>query len=171
MSGEPHGEATVPGEEAVAATAPHGRVNAAVIRLLVAFEHLLLYAVSLILLGIGATVLVVVVTSIVTSRASWMERLIGGLEALLLILIILEIFLTVLNHLRGGRIQLEFFVIIGIIALVRHILSIVVRLAIPETAADSERQLLELSVDAGAIFLLVSALAVARWSARRSDIA
>jgi uncharacterized membrane protein (DUF373 family) len=139
------------------------------LRLLIATEQALLYAVSLFLLAIGAMVLAVSVMTIITSREPWMERLIGSLEALLLILIIMEIFLTVLNHLRGGGIQLEFFVVIGIIALVRHILSIVVRLAVPESGVESRRELLELTVDAGAIFLLVAALAVARWSLRRSE--
>jgi uncharacterized membrane protein (DUF373 family) len=139
------------------------------LRLLISTERLLLYAVSLILLAIGAMVLALSVMSIITSREPWMERLIGSLEGLLLILIIVEIFLTVLNHLRGGGIQLEFFVVIGIIALVRHILSIVVRLAVPASNIASRRELLELTVDAGTIFLLVAALAVARWSVRRFD--
>jgi uncharacterized membrane protein (DUF373 family) len=140
------------------------------LRLLLGIERVLLYAVSLILLVIGVAVLVLSMASIVTSREPWTERLIGSLETLLLILIIVEIFLTVLNHLRGGGIQLEFFVVIGIIALVRHILSIVVRLAVPVTSAESRRELFELSVDAGAIFVLVAALAVARWSGGRFDI-
>jgi uncharacterized membrane protein (DUF373 family) len=149
----------------------HGEPERAALRLLVTIEHALLHVVALVLLAIGAAVLVVSLTAVFVSRGPWLERLIGSLEGLLLILIIMEIFVTVLNHLRGGRIQLEFFIIIGIIALVRHILSIVVRLAVPETTVESQRQLLELTVDAGAIFLLVGALAVARWTARRSDIA
>jgi uncharacterized membrane protein (DUF373 family) len=141
------------------------------LRLLVGIERALLYLVSLALLGIGGAVLVVTLVQIAVSRASWLERLIDGLEGLLLIVIIMEVFMTVLNHLRGGRIQLEFFVIIAIIALARHILSIVVRLAVPETAAEVQRQLVDLSVDSVAILLLVGALAIARLSGRPSDIA
>lgn len=173
MSGEPEGEAVSPSGVA----GPGVDVNTEVppdplmLRLLVTIEHVLLYIVSLVLLAIGAMVLVVSIVTTFTSREPWLERLIDGLEALLLFLIIMEIFVTVLHHLRGGGIQIEFFIVIGIIALVRHILSIVVRLAVPETHLQGQRELLELTVDAAAIFLLVAALAVARWTGRRSQAA
>ena len=172
MSGEPDGEA-VPPPPAAAGPDVHIDVppDSLMLRLLIHIEHTLLYVVSLALLAIGAMVLVVSVVTTFASREPWLERLIDGLEALLLFLIIMEIFVTVLHHLRGGGIQLEFFIVIGIIALVRHILSIVVRLAVPETHVQGQRQVLELTADAAAIFLLVAALAVARWSGRRSSAA
>jgi uncharacterized membrane protein (DUF373 family) len=88
---------------------------------------------------------------------------------LLLVLIILEIFVTVLAHLEGGRLQLEPFIIVGVIAVVRHILSVVVRLAVSMTVAESRAQWIELAVYAGVAFLLVAALAIARWSQRVAD--
>jgi phosphate starvation-inducible membrane PsiE len=174
MSGEAEGRAAPPSEAAApgadAGVDAHLGVplDSPALRLLVTIEHALLYVASLVLLAIGAMVLIVSVVTTFTSRESWLERLIDGLEALLLFLIIMEIFVTVMHHLRGGTIQMEFFIVIGIIALVRHILSIVVRLAVPESHLDGQRELMELAVDSGAIFLLVVALAVARWSGRRS---
>lgn len=56
-------------------------------------------------------------------------------------------------------------------ALVRHILSVVVRLTIPPSPVASRQQLWDPAVDAGAAFVLVVALAIARWSARWADIA
>jgi hypothetical protein len=50
--------------------------------------------------------------------------------------------------------------------LIRHILSIVVRLAVPETPQERRDQLLELSINSAVAFLLVAALALARWSQR-----
>ncbi|HSV68012.1 MAG TPA: hypothetical protein VLJ59_19235 [Mycobacteriales bacterium] len=71
-------------------------------------------------------------------------------------------------HLEGEHFQLEPFIVVGIIADVRHILSIVVSLALPETATVNRDRLVELDVDAGAAFVLVAGLALARWSQGRS---
>lgn len=139
------------------------------LRILARAEYLLLYLVSLALLAVGGGVLVLAALEAIHTDRAWTERFIVFLEELLLVLIIVEIFVTVQTHLAGGRLQLEPFIIIGIIALVRHILSIVVRLAVPETAAQTRIRLTELAVDAAAAFLLVAALALARWSLRRSD--
>lgn len=95
------------------------------------------------------------------------EKIIIILEELLLVLIVLEIFVTVQTHLEGGRLQLEPFIIVGIIAIIRHILSVVVRLTIPVNPAESRQQLTELAIYAGSAFILVAALALTRWSRRR----
>jgi uncharacterized membrane protein (DUF373 family) len=142
-----------------------------VTRLLVNLERILLYTVAFALLIIGAAVLAISIISAIRHHVSWTEHLVVSIEGILLFLIIMEVFITVLTHARGGRIQLEFFIVIGVIALVRHILSTVIRLTIPTTPAASRQQLWELGVDAGAAFVLVAALAVARWSARWSDVA
>jgi uncharacterized membrane protein (DUF373 family) len=136
------------------------------LRTLVTAEYMLLYLVSFVLLGIGVGVLIHTVVIVVRNRSPWTETFISVIEALLLILIITEIFLTVLAHLEGHRLQLEPFLLVGIIALIRHVLSIVVRLAIPETPEERRDQLLELSINSGAAFLLVAALTLARWSQR-----
>jgi uncharacterized membrane protein (DUF373 family) len=107
------------------------------------------------------------ISELLRSEASWPERFVVVLEELLLVLIILEIFVTVLTHLQGGRLQLEPFIIVAVIAVVRHILSIVVRLAIPGAPVQSRFGLTELAANAGVAFLLVAALALNRWSQRR----
>jgi phosphate-starvation-inducible protein E len=75
--------------------------------------------------------------TVAQSSGSWTTKTITVIEELLLVLIILEIFVTVLAYLEGGRLQLEPFIIVGVIAVVRHILSVVVRLAVSMTAAES----------------------------------
>jgi uncharacterized membrane protein (DUF373 family) len=173
MPGDTHGTnvpAPSAGSDSGSIWPGHGQSNAAV-RLLVNLEHFLLYIVALALLVIGAAVLVVSGASAILRHAPWTERLVTSLEGILLFLIIIEIFVTILTHARGEHIQLEFFIVIGVIALVRHILSIVVRLTIPMSPAAGHQQLWDLAVDAGAAFVLVAALAIARWSARRSDVA
>jgi uncharacterized membrane protein (DUF373 family) len=150
---------------------PRHEESIGVLRLLVAIEHILLYVVAFALLVVGAAVLVASAVSVIFHHASWMDRLITGVEGILLFLIIMEIFVTILTHARGGRIQLEFFIVIGVIALVRHILSVVVRLTVPTSPQADRQQLGDLAVDAAAAFILVVALAVARWSTRKSDVA
>ncbi|WP_345360680.1 phosphate-starvation-inducible PsiE family protein [Actinoallomurus liliacearum] len=173
MSGDMH-RANTPssdGPDAGAALPGHDRADAIAIRLLVGLEHVLLYVVAFGLLVVGAAVLASSAASAILQHASWTARLITSVEGILLYLIIMEIFITILTHARGGRIQLEFFIVIGVIALVRHILSVVVRLTIPTSPPASRQQLWDLAVDAGAAFVLVVALAIARWSARRTDAA
>ena len=136
-------------------------------RLLAAIETTLLRLVSFVLLASGLGVLVSALVRAVTDQASWTETFIDVLQEMLLVLIIVEIFITVQAHLNTGRLRLEPFIVVGIIAVVRHILSIVVRLTVPETSQQIRDRLTELAVDAGAAFLLVAALALARWSQRR----
>jgi uncharacterized membrane protein (DUF373 family) len=135
-----------------------------VLRFLAWTERVLLYLVSLMLLAVGAAIIVFMCVTVAQSSGTWTSKTIIIIEELLLVLIVLEIFITVLTHLEGGRLQLEPFIVVGVIAVVRHILSVVVRLAVSMTAAESRAQWIELAVYAGVAFLLVAALAVARWS-------
>jgi uncharacterized membrane protein (DUF373 family) len=173
MPGDTHG-ANIPSPSGgfdFESSLPGHDQSSAVLRLLLKLEHILLYIVAFALLAVGAAVLVTSTASALLHHASWTERLIVSVEGILLFLIIMEIFITILTHAGGGRIQLEFFIVIGVIALVRHILSVVVRLTLPTSPPASRQQLWDLAVDAGAAFVLVVALAIARWSARRTDAA
>jgi uncharacterized membrane protein (DUF373 family) len=143
------------------------RPDAALLRMLAYAEYAVLYVVALLLLALGSAVLARSISELLRSEASWPERFVVVLEELLLVLIILEIFVTVLTHLQGGRLQLEPFITVAVIAVVRHILSIVVRLAIPGAPVQSRFGLTELAANAGVAFLLVAALALNRWSQRR----
>lgn len=136
------------------------------LQLLANAEHAILYAVCVFLLILATGVLVQLGFSIVQSHSSWPEAIIITIEELLLVLIVLEIFVTVLTHLQGGHLLLEPFIIVGIIALVRHILSVVVRHTVTQTPQLGREQLIELTTYAGAAFLLVAGLALARWSRR-----
>jgi hypothetical protein len=65
------------------------------IRLLVRFEYVLLHLTAFVLLVIGAAVLFLTITAALHGPVSWPERLIVVIEELLLVLIIIEIFVTV----------------------------------------------------------------------------
>lgn len=143
------------------------RADAAALGMLAYAEYALLYVVAVALLALSGVVLARTISGFLGGAGTWPERSIVVLEELLLVLIILEIFVTVLAHLQGGRLQLEPFIVVAIIAVVRHILSIVVRLAIPGSPAQDRFGLAELVVNTGVMFLLVAALALNRWSQRR----
>ncbi|MEV4248380.1 phosphate-starvation-inducible PsiE family protein [Streptosporangium canum] len=146
----------------------HRSANARLLNALATAEHVILYLVSLMLLAVGVGILAAMSFTIIRGETSGAEKIIVVIEELLLVLIVLEIFVTVQTHLEGGRLQLEPFIIVGVIAIVRHILSVVVRLSIPVTSADHRERLIELAVYSGCAFALVAALALARWSQRPS---
>lgn len=147
------------------------KLGALVLRALMFSEYLLLYVVSFVLLVLAAAILVAAIGSVVHSTAPWPQQFLDMIEELLLLLIVLEIFVTVVHHLRGGHLQLEPFIVVGVIALVRHILSIVINLAVPGAAPVTRDQLIELSISAGAVLALVAALALTRWSGQRPSLA
>jgi uncharacterized membrane protein (DUF373 family) len=156
-----------PGPRGVPAPPPPNiavRPDTRLMRLLTDAEHGILYLVSIVLLVVAAGIMVQLVLTIVRSHGSWPEVIIVSIEELLLVLMVLEIFVTVITHLEGGHLLLEPFIIVGIIAVVRHILSVVVRLTVAQTPDESREELMELGAYAGATFLLVAALTLARWS-------
>ncbi|GLX01555.1 phosphate-starvation-inducible PsiE family protein [Microtetraspora sp. NBRC 16547] len=140
--------------------------DAPMLRILNRIERTLLYLVSAILLAVAGGIIVMMFVTAARNPSPWPERAIILIEELLLVLIVLEIFVTVRAHLEGGRIQLEPFIIVGVIAVVRHILSVVVRLSVTMTMAERRDQFTEMAVYAGVAFILVLALAIARWSKR-----
>jgi uncharacterized membrane protein (DUF373 family) len=172
MTGTPSEESTSEDERRGAvdeemARHEHRAWRTTLVRALATAEYALLVLISSVLLVLAGGILVAAVLSVVESPGSWQERFISLIEELLLVLIVLEIYITVMHHLRGGRLRLEPFIIVAVIAVVRHILSIVIRLTFPGAPPVSHDQLLELSFNSGAVAVLVAALALARWSSRR----
>lgn len=143
------------------------RADNPALRLLSRIEWVLLYGTALVLLLVGAVVLVLTVAEAFRGDLAVPDRLVVVIEDLLLVLIIMEIFVTVLASLRGARFMLEPFLLVAVIAVVRHILSLVVRLSAVQTEAEVRTRLVELAVDAGVVLALVGALVVNRWSTRR----
>src|SRR5438270_2528913 len=82
------------------------RPDALLLRFLIGGEYIVLYVISFVLLLVASGVLVVVLVTVARSSVAWPERFVTVIEELLLVLIVLEIFITVMTHLRGGRLQL-----------------------------------------------------------------
>jgi len=125
-------------------------------RVLTLLERLALYLVAVLFLLAGIGVLV-----------PWEVRLADLFEGLLLGIIILEIYSSVLLAITRGRFTVEPFLVIGIIAVLRHILAVGVQVALgPGTNVEGQHQLLDVGVNVAMIFVLVASLALARWSSR-----
>ncbi len=86
-------------------------------------EDILYAAVALVLVGIAVALLYETLHDLFTEEHITFARRVGdAINGVLFVVIILEIFRTVLAHLEGGGFQLVPFLIIGVISAVRHIL-------------------------------------------------
>ncbi|WP_067185443.1 phosphate-starvation-inducible PsiE family protein [Microtetraspora niveoalba] len=148
------------------ATIARSGLESLLLRILTRVERALLYVVAFILLAIAGGIVVMTFATAARTSANWSDTTVALLEELLLVLIVIEIFVTVQTHLRGGHLQVEPFIIIGVIAVVRHILSVVVRLSVTMTAEQARDEFTELAAYAAVTFVLVAALTLARWSKR-----
>jgi uncharacterized membrane protein (DUF373 family) len=140
-----------------------------VMRPLVWAEDLLHYAVSTVLIVAAFVVLIRSVYSSVVHPGPFSSALPNLIDNVLFVIIVLEIFTTVLSHFRDGGLQLEPFLIIGIISSVRHILVVGARSSLGESVDDFHRTITELSADVGIAFVLVIALVLVHRSGIRRD--
>ncbi len=89
--------------------------------------------------------------------STFAQTVTAGVNGVLFVVIVLEIFRTVLAHLEGGGFQLRPFLIIGIISAVRHIL-LVGAVAVSNENNQFNHAQIELGVNAGVALVLVIAL-------------
>ena len=122
----------------------------------------------LFLVAIGA--LFFTVNRLFTTTPFFPNGMIQVVNDILFIVIILEIIRTVIARFTDGVYQLDKFLIIGVIAAVRHILTVGASLTLG-TYKDPEafnRSLLELGVNAGIVVALVLAIYMSRMAHSRT---
>lgn len=122
----------------------------------------------LFLVAIGA--LFYTVNRLFTTNPFFPNGMIQVVNDILFIVIILEIIRTVIARFTDGVYQLDKFLIIGVIAAVRHILTVGASLTLG-TYKDPEafnRSLLELGVNAGIVVALVLAIYMSRMAHSRT---
>ena len=92
--------------------------------------------------------------------------MIQGINDILFVIIILEIMRTVIVRFTDGNFQLDNFLVIGVIAAVRHILTVGASLTMEKTKTTEyfNRALKEMGVNTGIVLALVFALFLARGS-------
>jgi uncharacterized membrane protein (DUF373 family) len=124
-------------------------------------------AISLFVIGIGA--FFYSIKRLIETTPFFPNGMIQGVNDILFIVIILEILRTVISRFTDGVYQLDKFLIIGVIAAVRHILTVGASLTLTAEKSDDafQRALYELGLNALVVVALVFAIFLSK-SAHRS---
>jgi uncharacterized membrane protein (DUF373 family) len=109
---------------------------------------------------------------LIDTRPFFPTGMIQGINDTLFVVIILEIMRTVIVRFTDGIFQLDNFLIIGVIAAVRHILTVGASLTLDQEKSRElfNRALIEMGVNTGIVLTLVFALFLAR-AARKANSA
>lgn len=131
-------------------------------------EDVVHYAVAIVLIAVAAIVLYDTAHQLLTARGSFPEAATSAVNGVLFAIIIMEIMRTVIAHFEKAGLQLQPFLIIGIISAVREVLTVGARLSLegsgplqPSTSVV-HTALLELAVNGAVVLLLASALVMLR---------
>jgi uncharacterized membrane protein (DUF373 family) len=130
--------------------------------------HVVLTAL-LFLVALGAVVFTVV--RLFTTEPFYPNGMLQAINDILFVVIILEIARTVIARFNTGFYQLSRFLVIGVIASVRHILSVgsSLTLSIGKTPEAFERGIIELIVNGGIVIALVLAIFMTRLAEKDSE--
>lgn len=124
-------------------------------------------AVSLFAIGVGAFIFSG--KRLIETAPFFPNGMIQGVNDILFIVIILEILRTVISRFTDGVFQLDKFLIIGVIAAVRHILTVGASLTLESTKSDEafRRSIYEMGLNAGIVVALVFALYLSKAAHRK----
>ena len=127
------------------------------------FLGIVLFVISV--LAVGFTL-----QRLIETRPFFPLGMIQGINDILFVIIILEIMRTVIVRFTDGIFQLDSFLIIGVIAAVRHILTVGASLTMEKekTTEYFNRALTEMGVNTGIVLALVFALFLSRSTRRNS---
>jgi uncharacterized membrane protein (DUF373 family) len=130
--------------------------------------HVVLTAL-LFLVALGAVVFTVV--RLFNTSPFYPNGMLQAINDILFVVIILEIARTVIARFNTGFYQLSRFLVIGVIASVRHILSVgsSLTLSIGKTPEAFERGIIELIVNGGIVIALVLAIFMTRLAEKESE--
>jgi len=120
--------------------------------------------VLLFLVALGAVIFTV--QRLLTTTPFYPNGMLQAINDILFVVIILEIARTVIARFNTGFYQLSRFLVIGVIASVRHILSVgsSLTLSIGKTPEAFERGIIELIVNGGIVIALVIAILMTRMA-------
>jgi uncharacterized membrane protein (DUF373 family) len=130
--------------------------------------HVVLTAL-LFIVALGAVVFTVV--RLINTAPFYPNGMLQAINDILFVVIILEIARTVIARFNTGFYQLSRFLVIGVIASVRHILSVgsSLTLSIGKTPEAFERGIIELLVNGGIVIALVLAIFMTRRAEQESE--
>lgn len=121
------------------------------------------------LLGIGIGAFFFSIKRLIETTPFFPNGMIQGVNDILFIVIILEILRTVISRFTDGVYQLDKFLIIGVIAAVRHILTVGASLTLQTGKSDVafERAIYEMGLNALIVVALVFAIFLSKSAHRR----
>jgi len=127
--------------------------------------------VLLFLVALGAVIFTVI--RLFNTEPFYPNGMLQAINDILFVVIILEIARTVIARFNSGFYQLSRFLVIGVIASVRHILSVgsSLTLSIGKTPEAFERGIVELLVNGGIVVALVLAIFMTRVAERQPRVA
>jgi uncharacterized membrane protein (DUF373 family) len=130
--------------------------------------HVVLTAL-LFLVALGAVIFTVI--RLFTTEPFYPNGMLQAINDILFVVIILEIARTVIARFKSGFYQLSRFLVIGVIASVRHILSVgsSLTLSIGKTPEAFERGITELLVNGAIVISLVLAIFMTRMAERKNE--
>jgi uncharacterized membrane protein (DUF373 family) len=125
--------------------------------------------VLLFIVALGAIIFTVI--RLFTTTPFYPDGMLQAINDILFVVIILEIARTVIARFNSGFYQLSRFLIIGVIASVRHILSVgsSLTLKVGKSPEDFERGIIELLVNGGIVVALVFAIFLTRAAEKQSE--
>ena len=124
---------------------------------------------AVVLLGISAAAFYHSIMRIFTTHPFFPNGMIQGVNDILFIVIILEILRTVISRFTDGVYQLDKFLIIGVIAAVRHILTVGASLTLESSKTDTafNRAVFEMGLNSLIVVALVFAIFLSKSAHRR----
>lgn len=129
------------------------------------------YAILVSLLGVAAIVLVRSLVDFFRQWAAFPNSVVAAVDGILVVIILLDIAHTVFGHLRSWTFAVRPFLVIGILAGVRDILSASAHLTLNAHVSQSnfEQTLIELSVGVGVVVFLLLGLLALRFSGHNDE--
>jgi uncharacterized membrane protein (DUF373 family) len=124
-------------------------------------------ALALLIIGVGA--FFYSIERLITTAPFFPNGMIQGVNDILFIVIILEILRTVISRFTDGVYQLDKFLIIGVIAAVRHILTVGASVTLESGKSDQafERAIVEMGLNALIVVALVFAIFMSKMAHRK----
>lgn len=138
-------------------------------------EDVIHYGVAVVLMIVAAVVLYRTTYQLATTKEAFDQAATTAVNGVLFAIIIMEVMRTVMAHFDRGGLQLQPFLIIGIISAVREILSVGAHLSLSgsgdaHSTSTIHLALLELGVNAGVVVGLATALVlIRRLAGMRND--
>jgi len=141
-------------------------------KVLDATEDLFHVALTVLLFLVALGALVFTVVRLVTTEPFFPTGMLQAVNDILFVVIILEIARTVIARFSNGFYQLSRFLIIGVIASVRHILSVgsSLTLSTGKTPEAFDRAIIELIVNGGIVIALVVAILITRQAEKTQQL-